>query len=192
MEIGQALALFKGKYEMIGNCNMVKLSTAIEILMNYATATNLISKCCNASVKFYDSDNGKPYYRCEACGNICDLAEWNKESIQNSLCETCQEVCKSTHKNRYECPLYKPVCECNEPETEKCECWEKLEPGMSLSVDQINPPICSKCKKIIKGFRKPEPLKGIEEIPINYAIEDTREARKINEICQVINKMRNL
>jgi hypothetical protein len=38
-----------------------------------------ISKCCNASVKFYDSDNGKPYYRCESCGNVCDLAEWNKE-----------------------------------------------------------------------------------------------------------------
>jgi hypothetical protein len=49
-----------------------------------------ISKCCNASVHTnmspdFIGDNPKTqkigtcYYICDACGEPCDLAEWNKE-----------------------------------------------------------------------------------------------------------------
>ncbi len=69
----------------------------------------LISACCNASVKEHI------IYTCEACGQGCKLAKWNKEPVlKNSICDVCKEICKATHP-RYVCALFKPVCNCGEP-----------------------------------------------------------------------------
>jgi len=108
-----------------------------------------ISACCNASVKYYTLGVPK-YYRCDACGNICKLADWNK------------------------------------PQQEFCECWEKLEPGMSLPVEKINPPICAKCEKEIRIVGKPLHPEPKPELLSEIEIESTIRNLDISPIEEKI------
>ena len=85
--------------------------------------------------------------------------EENTGVIKNSICDTCKEICKATHK-RLSCPLYKPVCECGKP-TPKAERIEELTyyyntltgekcllPDMVKVVDKIN--------EIIQAYNRKE------------------------------------
>jgi len=67
--------------------------------------------------------------------------------ITNSLCETCQEICKATYK-RTSCPLYKSVCGCGKPEKIKELDYGKLCVCDYGDTDKIIEHILTLAKKI--------------------------------------------
>jgi hypothetical protein len=73
-------------------------------------------------------------------------------------------------------------------EKEYCKCKIYFEPGKSVLVEKVNPPICANCHKEIR-MQSPQPQNNIEEKPAKIERLDENKKHYLGDIYKKLNKV---